>query len=174
VTRIKEFAPKPTDVGGRLSYEEYVGGYRTERIGTVWAAGPAAASRWVVPDHEPDRIALVRVRTGKRTETISFCKLSDQRNVIRRCDAVYRAGGAFGVIDRMTWAGPGKQSPEVSWHVDRECSAASGKEPYAPTDRPATRQAHEIIRILLGETQSSFPDRLCPTCVYLLPTGDAR
>ncbi len=169
---------KPTDPGGRLTYLERIGGTDVEKVGTVWSEGPVPNSRWVLSDDEPDRIVCVKLptklraeRDKRRPEVIGDCSLRRQHDVIRRCDAVYRAGGVFGVVDRMVRYGGRNQGPEVSWHVDRACVDAQGKDPYEWRGRQATRPASQIIPMLLGETQAT--NRLCMRCVWLAEPGIA-
>lgn len=180
---MKPFTPRPTDPGGRLAFVERLGGNDVERVGVVWSEGSVPSSVWVLPDDDPERVVLVKLptklraeRDGRRAKLVASHRLNWQRDVIRRCDAVYRAGGVFGVVDRMVYYPSEGHGPVVSWHADPACPEAANKARYEPSDkmkergaRP-TRPAREIILILLGQTYQGG-GHLCPRCVFLIEPG---
>jgi hypothetical protein len=173
------FTPKPGAPGARLEFVERRDDTTATRTGVVWSDGPVASTVWVQPDDDPTNQVPVKLPTARRTdrgdkpEVITGYPATWQRDVVRRCDAVRRAGHVFGVADRTDYVGhrdgrPTERAQVVSWHIDPECPSAAGREAY---DRAAWT-VNEVVAILLGRYQWRVTPRLCSRCVYLDDTAE--
>lgn len=173
----KPFEVKPYAPGAPIHYCDDNGGHD----GTVWSAGPVPSTLWVLPADDPDGPVAVKVSRPKVGEptarTLPGYPPSWQRDTVRRCDAVRRAGGVFQLatlVKPMPWE-LSREPRRVAcgtYHIDG-CPLVD-----KDTERVYVRQCTAgrdgvawAVDILLRTLPVSVLPDFCRTCIYLAEQG---
>lgn len=169
----------PNALGEPITFERRLdNGERETRTGVIWSTALVSSEVWVLPGDDPTGPVAVRLPTGQRAryhpnpEEIAGYPATWQRDTIRRCDNLRRAGEVYGVVDRED---PRYSLTEVTWHADRDCPDAAGKKPH--TDLAGNTRvvpAGVVVDLMLSQRiNQSYLARCCTRCVYLAQPAEA-
>ena len=167
----REYAPKSTDPGQRISWTRSVGYAATEtRTGTIWSAGALPSSVWAHADDSPaGEMVLVTLRNMLEQ---SAYPPSWQRDTVRRCEHLRQAGPVF--AEQRT-----RQVYEYGrGNVDRHDTIAYHCDPGCPEIRHDVRPCYDwepttgyVIRTLLDASARGRSD-WCRACIYLTAAAE--
>lgn len=166
-TRSSSAARLQWPLGAAVEFQRQVApGESVTATGTVWSAGPLPRSVWLAT--QAGDAVLVQAGKYRPTEEVTRYPPRWQRDTIRRCDNLLRAGRVFALVDKQD--GPDREWTWVSWHADPNCPSTAGKKPDTDLDgRPRTESAYWVIDQLLNPGRTYGSGRMCCTCIWLDP-----